>query len=62
MFNFNKQKEEIKKDIKEEIHGLMEDGKVVSIGIMVVGCLSVGYVLGSITTAAMYRTMLEINR
>lgn len=54
---FNKQKEEIKKEISE----LVENGKVVSIGIMAVGCLTIGYILGSITTGAMYRTMLAVH-
>lgn len=59
---FNKQKEEFKKDIKQEISELMNNGKVLSIGIMAVGCLTVGYILGSVTASAMYRTMLEVNR
>lgn len=59
---FNKQKEELKKDIKQEISELMNNGKVLSIGIMAVGCLTVGYILGSVTASAMYRTMLEVNR
>lgn len=59
---FNKQKEELKKDIKQEISELMNNGKVLSIGIMAVGCLTVGYILGSVTVSAMYRTMLEVNR
>lgn len=54
---FAKQKEELKKGIKEEISELMENGKVVSIGIMAVSCLTVGYILGSITTGAMYRAI-----
>lgn len=59
---FNKQKEEFKKDIKQEISELMNNGKVLSIGIMAVGCLTVGYILGSVTASAMYRTMIEVNR
>jgi len=58
---FKKQKDEIKNDIKEEISELMESGKVVSIGIMAISCLTVGYILGSITTGAMYRTIIKIN-
>lgn len=58
---FKKQKDEIKKDIKEEISELMESGKVVSIGIMAISCLTVGYILGSITTGAMYRTIIKVN-
>lgn len=57
---FKKQKDEIKNDIKEEISELMESGKVVSIGIMAISCLTVGYILGSITTGAMYRTMISV--
>lgn len=57
---FKKQKDEIKKDIKEEISELMESGKVVSIGIMAISCLTVGYILGSITTGVMYRTMISV--
>lgn len=52
--------DETKKDIKEEIHNLMESGQAVSIGILVAGCLTVGYILGSITTGAMYRTMVNM--
>ena len=59
---FNKQKEELKKDIKQEISELMNNGKVLSIGIMAIGCLTVGYILGSITTGAMYRTMVTVAR
>lgn len=59
---FNKQKEEFKKDIKQEISELMNNGKVLSIGIMAIGCLTVGYILGSITTVAMYRTMVTVAR
>lgn len=58
---FKKQKDEIKNDIKEEISELMESGKVVSLGIMAISCLTVGYILGSITTGAMYRTMITVN-
>lgn len=58
---FKKQKDEIKNDIKEEISELMESGKVVSIGIMAISCLTVGYILGSITTGAMYRTIIKVN-
>lgn len=58
---FKKQKDEIKNDIKEEISELMESGKVVSLGIMAISCLTVGYILGSITTGAMYRTMIKVN-
>ena len=54
---FTKQKEEFKKDIKEELSELMENGKVVSIGIMAVSCLTVGYILGSATTSALYRAI-----
>lgn len=55
-----KQKEEIKKDIKEEINNLVNDGKVLSIGILAVGCLTVGYILGCVTTGAMCRTLIRI--
>lgn len=58
---FKKQKDEIKNDIKEEISELMESGKVVSLGIMAISCLTVGYILGSITTGAMYRTIIRVN-
>ncbi len=58
---FKKQKDEIKNDIKEEISELMESGKVVSLGIMAISCLTVGYILGSITTGAMYRTIIKVN-
>lgn len=58
---FKKQKDEIKNDIKEEISELMESGKVVSLGIMAISCLTVGYILGSITTGAMYRTMITVS-
>ena len=57
---FNKQKEIIKKDIKEEINNLVNDGKVISIGILAVGCLTVGYILGCVTTGAMCRTLVSI--
>lgn len=54
--------DETKKDIKEEIQKLMDSGQAVSIGILVASCLTVGYILGSITTGAMYRTMEIIRR
>ena len=61
MFGLNKQTNEIKKDIKTEINNLVENGKVVSLGILAVGCLTVGYILGAITTGAMYRVLVEVN-
>ena len=57
---FKKHTEELKKDIKEEINTLVENGKVVSIGVLAVSCLTVGYILGSITTGAMCRTLTSI--
>lgn len=59
-FGLAKQKEELKKDIREEIDGLVEDGRIVSLGILAVSCLTIGYMLGSITTGAMYRVLVEL--
>lgn len=54
--------DETRKDIKEQIHNLMESGQAVSVGILVAGCLTVGYILGAVTTGAMYRTMEVVRR
>lgn len=53
---FKKQTDEI----KTEIRSLVEEGKVLSIGILAIGCLTVGYILGCITTGAMCRTITSI--
>ena len=47
-------------DIKNEIHSLVENGKVISIGIFAISCLTVGYILGCVTTGAMCRTLTSI--
>lgn len=57
---FGKQTKEIKDDIKSEIRSLVQDGKMMSFGVLAVGCLTVGYILGSITTGAMCRTLTSI--
>ena len=44
-------------EIKKEVDNLVENGKVLSIGILAVTCLTVGYVMGSVTTAAMYKAI-----
>ena len=53
---FGKKKEEIKEEIKD----VLEQTKLVSLAIVGVGCLTVGYILGSITTGAMCRTMMRV--
>ncbi len=66
MFGINKKTEEIindtKKDIKEQIQDLIDNGQVLSIGILSVTCLTVGYILGSITTSSAYRTLSWTNQ
>lgn len=52
---FKKQAEEIKK----EVGSLVENGRVWSIGVLAVTCLTVGYILGSVTTGAMCRTLID---
>ncbi len=59
---FGKQKEEIKATIKDQVSELVNNGKVLSIGIMVVCSLTVGYILGSITTGAMDRALFAAHR
>lgn len=61
MFGINKKTEETinsaKNDIKEQVNNLVEDGRVWSIGVLAVTCLTVGYILGSVTTSSAYRTI-----
>lgn len=59
---FNKQKDEIKTTVKEEVSEIVNSGKVLSIGIMILCSLTVGYILGSVTTGAMDRALLAANR
>lgn len=65
MFGINKKTEEVientKKDIKEELHELVQNGRVWSIGVLAVSCLTIGYVLGSVTTSSAYRTISWTN-
>lgn len=60
MMIFRKETEEVKNGIKEQVDSLVEDGKVLSIGILAIACLTVGYILGSLTTGAMCRTLTTI--
>lgn len=53
---FKKQTE----DIKKEVNNLVENGRVLSIGVLAVTCLTVGYIMGAITTGAMCRTVAVI--
>jgi len=66
MFGINKKTEEMidntKKDIKQEISSLVEDGRVWSIGLLSVACLTIGYILGAVTTSSMNKTMMIVNR
>ena len=66
MFGINKRTEEViddtKKDIKDQINSLVEDGRVWSIGLLAAGCLTVGYILGALTTGAMCRTMVVFKK
>lgn len=57
MFGFNKQKDEIKKEVQE----LVNEGKLLSLGVLAVGCLTVGYILGSVTTGSMCRVLVQTN-
>ena len=50
---FKKHTEEIKKEVDD----LINNGRVLSIGILAVTCLTVGYIIGSVTTASIYRTV-----
>lgn len=59
---FKKQTEEVTNEIKEQVNTLVEDGKVLSIGILAIGCLTVGYILGCVTTGAMCRTLTEVHK
>lgn len=64
MFGINKKTEEMidstKKDIKEEIKNLIDNGQVLAIGVLSVACLSIGYILGSITTGAMCKAVSKV--
>lgn len=60
MFNFKKQTDELKKDIHEEVQELVDNGKVLSIGILAISCLTIGYALGSITTGLMCKTVSKV--
>ena len=61
MFGISKKTEEVidttKKDIKDQLDELVKDGRVWSIGVLAVTCLTVGYVLGAVTTSSAYRTL-----
>lgn len=57
MFGFNKQKDEIKKEVQE----LVNEGKLLSLGVLAVSCLTVGYILGSVTTGSMCRVLVQTN-
>ena len=47
-------------EIKKEVDNLVENGKVLSVGILAVTCLTVGYIMGAITTGAMCRTIAVV--
>ena len=53
---FGKKKDEL----KEEIRNFLDETKLVSLAIVGVGCLTVGYILGSVTTGAMCRTIVTL--
>lgn len=53
---FKKHTEEIKKEVDD----LVESGKVLSIGVLAVSCLTIGYILGSVTTGTMWKTMIRV--
>ena len=46
-------------EIRKEVDSLVENGKVWSVGVLAVTCLTVGYILGSVTTGAMCRTLTD---
>lgn len=56
MFGFNKQKDEIKKEVQE----LVNEGKLLSLGVLAVSCLTVGYILGSVTTGVMCQVLVKV--
>ena len=57
---FKRQTDEIKQDIREQVDELVENGRVLSIGILAISCLTVWYIIGSVTTGAMCKAIVRI--
>lgn len=59
---FNKQKEEIKTTFSENMKNLIKESKIMLVLGISAGSLIAGFIMGSITTGAIYKTMQSVHK